>query len=1177
MTALAGMFSTGSVNSVDWSPDGQYVAVGGNSLDSAGNQQLQVLYFNPINNSATVVAGAFNASGDIIYSVNWSADGNYLAVGGSSLVDGYPGNNQLQVFTFDRVRNLLTAVAGGISDPGLTGVAVHSVDWSPDDQYIAVGFDSAGQAINQLQIFSFDSTLNALISVAGQFNVGGDDAPVETVVWSPNGQYVAMGYDSDNSGDDGDLLQLFSFDRLNPQLFPVASQFDWSVSYDVFSIDWSPDGQYLVVGGSALNGLFSFIVLGFDEGMSQLNVLANNFLFDVNPILYAVDWSPDGQYIALGGVSLGYNLLTNFQIFTALNFPSQNVISDNTVYCNGETISANLSWGTRNGATGVGISGTSICNMITRNTAYNNPPVSSNFFVPSNYQFVTNVFNQAFGQGPTALQNISLNACDPIIAPVDVGLLSQQILYNVTVCAPTPVLSAETISASGIYCLSQNMTGNCVISASGVSLDLNNYKVTGTINVLPSQNQVTIKNGVVDANGGETGIWVEGNNVGITISNVTVKNANSDMNSTGIVFYSAQDVTIEKCTLTQNSIGLQLNSSYNVQVSDTVASSNMNAGFDLISSSTNSFINCKALSTGQNNAVIYNNEVVGFSSSNGYGNIFENCIANATQALSTTDSNSTIAGFALLGSESCTKIIGCESANASASESGVTVPYGILLQGTLDGLLGVTGALDPNYPPNNDIVASANWSPDGQYLAVGGQLYSANDGAGYALQIYSFNRLNNTLIAGPGALDPSYPINGNDFVHSVNWSPDGQYIAVGGQLYSANNGAGYALQIYSFDRSSNTLLALSGALSFSDVVLSLNWSPDGQYLAVGGIFSYSLQIYSFNRLNNTLLAGPGVLNPGSDSTSSVNWSPDGQYVAVGGSLPSVGHSLQIYSFDRSSNRLLAGPGEFDPNPPNSDGVVSVSWSPDGQYLAVGGVFPSVGYSFQIYNFDRSSNILLAGPEAFKSSFDGIDSISWSSDGQYLVLGGQFFSVGYSLQIYSFDRSSNTLQAGPGAFNPNFNDEDIYSADWSPDGQYVAAGGQIFSVNSPFGFGFEILTALQFPSQNVIADNIVYCNGHDVSATFTGATGVGISGTSICNMIIGNTVYNNPPITSNFFVPSNYQFVTNVFNQAFGQGPTALQNISLNACQPIVAPVNVGLLSQQILYLLQSVADRIFAG
>ena len=82
-----------------------------------------------------------------------------------------------------------------------------------------------------------------------------------------------------------------------------------------------------------------------------------------------------------------------------------------------------------------------------------------------------------------------------------------------------------------------------------------------------------------------------------------------------------------------------------------------------------------------------------FVSANGNGNIFERCIANSTQALSTTDSNSLIAGFALRGSEGCTKIIDSESANSQTNVNGFTVPYGILLEGTLDSVQSITGAL----------------------------------------------------------------------------------------------------------------------------------------------------------------------------------------------------------------------------------------------------------------------------------------------------------------------------------------------------------------------------------------------------------------------------------------------------------------------------------------------------
>ena len=132
----------------------------------------------------------------------------------------------------------------------------------------------------------------------------------------------------------------------------------------------------------------------------------------------------------------------------------------------------------------------------------------------------------------------------------------------------------------------------------------------------------------------------------------------------------------------QNITGLQLEQSNNVVVKNSLADSNIHAGFDLLFSSTNCFIDCKALATGFGNTIAFENMVAGFVSSSGAGNIFERCIANATQALSTIDQNSLVAGFVLRGSEQCTKIINSESANATASADGFTVPYGILLEST---------------------------------------------------------------------------------------------------------------------------------------------------------------------------------------------------------------------------------------------------------------------------------------------------------------------------------------------------------------------------------------------------------------------------------------------------------------------------------------------------------------
>ena len=70
-----------------------------------------------------------------------------------------------------------------------------------------------------------------------------------------------------------------------------------------------------------------------------------------------------------------------------------------------------------------------------------------------------------------------------------------------------------------------------------------------------------------------------------------------------------------------------------------------------------------------------------------------------------------------------------------------------------------------------------NWSPDGQYIAIGG--YGITDNSGNQFQIFAFDRSNNNLASVAGSLSDSAD---NDFVKSVNWSPDGQYVALSGGL-----------------------------------------------------------------------------------------------------------------------------------------------------------------------------------------------------------------------------------------------------------------------------------------------------------------------------------------------------------------------------------------------------------
>ena len=125
-------------------------------------------------------------------------------------------------------------------------------------------------------------------------------------------------------------------------------------------------------------------------------------------------------------------------------------------------------------------------------------------------------------------------------------------------------------------------------------------------------------------------------------------------------------------------------------------------------------------------------------------------------------------------------------------------------------------------------------------------------------------------------------------------------------------------------------------------------------------------------------------------------------------------------------------------------------------------------------------VLVAVAEFDFDDKNGIFSVNWSPDGQYVAIGGS--SIGgpgqNQFQIFAFDRSNNNLTPVAGSLSDIASDY-ISSVNWSPDGQYVAIGGRSDNSNK-----FQIFTGIQFPSQNVITDNTVYCNGHDVSATFT---------------------------------------------------------------------------------------------
>ena len=1105
--------ATLAVLSVKWSPSGQYIAVG---MDATGATagQLIIFAFDRTTFSLKQVAQVTTGVDLVVNSVDWSFDEQYVAFGVAENVAG----DEVFVYKFDRVNNTLTFAASTPVDPTLD---VTSVNWSHDGQFLAVTtFDLA--IASEVLIFQFNRAVPNLTEVASQSFIVG--IGVNAARWSSSDLFLAVG----TTGGFIDQTQIYRFNKQTFNLNLVASNNLGIITITVNGLSWAPNEEYLAVVSTFIINEDQVHILHFDKDASLEKVGGAS----LGVVALSVDWSPDGQLIAVSDTILNQQII----VYQGLLFPTKNIVQHNVVYSS-------------KAQQGMGISGSSIANALIDNVSYNNKAddIGSIFF---NYVFSTNVFNPLFQNAPSALQNISLDGCDPIAQPLDQVLIAKQIRYKLcsvesaleeiisfsfsdiiaqaTLCSPTNISSAQTISQSGTYRCCQNITGDITIAASDVVLDLNNYKITGGIIVNSNLDQITLKNGVVENGSNGDGILINSGATNITIENITVKNT-----TRGIHFDTVVNGLIDNVTLVENTTGLQLENSYNISVFDATAKSNLQAGYELLNSTTCCILDSKALSTGLNNTELFGDEsnVFGFVLNQSYGNIIERCIANATQNLSATSYDTVVAGFALLGTGTqCNKIIGCEAANATASDDGGTTPYGIFLEGIINIPMPLFTSPSPSF---NSAALTLDWSPDGKFLAIAGDVTG-----GLGLRVYRFD-----LIALQNLQQFIPTILPGSIVRSVNWSPDGKFLAVG-------TDSGTQVRIYRFDPITPSLQQVVTATP-GNSPRSVDWSPDGMFLAVGSTNTPFIRVYRFDPIAQTLelLAAPDVI-PGAQTY--LNWSPDGRFLGTG----STNASIRVYRFDPLASTPLQQ--VTTQTSPFSSGVFSINWSPDGIFLAIGELTAPRVSVLYFDSIASSLSLVVSVPNDGTSTPAGAaQTMNWSPDGRFLAVGFESTSGAGPLRVYRFDPTVPSLfQITTPSPVPTGN---VRGVSWSPDGRFLAIGALAADT-----LDARVYSVLDFSSENIIINNTVYCNGH-IWTTFNGTTGAGISGSSIANCIIQNNSYNNP---------FNYVFVTNEFNQLFGIGPSLVQNIGIDACEVITTPQSLAKKMRRAELLLESLIDNL---
>jgi len=255
-------------------------------------------------------------------------------------------------------------------------------------------------------------------------------------------------------------------------------------------------------------------------------------------------------------------------------------------------------------------------------------------------------------------------------------------------------------------------------------------------------------------------------------------------------------------------------------------------------------------------------------------------------------------------------------------------------------------------------VRTSAWSPDGKYLAVGGDKTS----------IYVYDTANWELIKILEGHEGS--------VLTLEFSSDGAMLASGSgtDKVAMHNIPENMVKIWNFS-SGEVIAELTG---HQDGVLNLKWSPDGSQIATASD-DKSIMLWSTTNWTRTMtLIGHtlGVLD--------VDWSPDGKLMVSGS------RDYRVRTWDALTGEPLQKLTE-----PNC--VRSVHWHPDGEFIANSGVDEVM---LKIRNA-TTGTIIKTFTESSKTK-SVVMSSRWSSDGEKLAAGA---GKEHTMRVYTFGASA----------------------------------------------------------------------------------------------------------------------------------------------------------------------------
>ena len=222
------------------------------------------------------------------------------------------------------------------------------------------------------------------------------------------------------------------------------------------------------------------------------------------------------------------------------------------------------------------------------------------------------------------------------------------------------------------------------------------------------------------------------------------------------------------------------------------------------------------------------------------------------------------------------------------------------------------------------------------------------------------------------------------------------------------SGVNAQLFSYAYNRSNGQLTQVDFKnLSSGQAINALAYSPGGNYLLAGRSTSQGgnkTELFMFSVSSGGLLTS--ILDqylPGGDHDVSINgisWSPGGNYLAVGTTALCGAPDLLIYHFDGTT---------LTPTIQLTIGLTSrgVDWSPTGTFIAVA-FTGSTTQNLMIYTHNISNGTLTPQPSANINQTTDALSVAWTADGNRLLLGTALAGGIGSFRQYAFNKTETTL-------------------------------------------------------------------------------------------------------------------------------------------------------------------------